>query len=187
MCPIGILAIFTWRILAKSLLHRILPPVYRFLGQCMTLPHRRFYTPATDYTNVPFSADHSSLRALPSVLDLPGMVELEVDGVSASVDGARRVASRMGSGGKLCSAHERSRSRGPEMAKSKTVAFGSLGHDQELGGNEPYTVKHYDADGELSDYLFDEDVIDPLSTSCDQDPGVRWDRRPRFRRYARNF
>lgn len=154
MRPTGVLAIFAWRILAKSLLHRVLPPIYRFLGQCMTLPHRRFYTPATDYTNVPFSPDHGSLRALPSVLDLPGMVELEVDGVSASVDSAPWT----GSGNNSCSTRGRAPSRGLQMGKSKTVAFEGLGRDQELGGKDAHVVKHYDADGGLFGFPLGGDI-----------------------------
>ncbi|TFY53347.1 hypothetical protein EVJ58_g9506 [Rhodofomes roseus] len=50
---LGILVIFIWRILAKSMMHFVLPPLFRLLAHAFTLPHRRFYTPATDYKNVP--------------------------------------------------------------------------------------------------------------------------------------
>ncbi|KAF7799313.1 hypothetical protein EIP86_010545 [Pleurotus ostreatoroseus] len=150
---VGVMAIFAWRILAKSLLHRVLPPAYRVLGQCMTLPHRRFYTPATDYTNVPFSPDLSSLRAIPSVLDLPGMVELEVDDVSVST--ARRGRSKgVGREGdvKLRHAHgAQSHTHGMERdTKGKAVGFQVVHQDEggieERGGKEARVVKHYDAD-----------------------------------------
>ncbi|KAI0945106.1 hypothetical protein AcV7_001736 [Taiwanofungus camphoratus] len=78
---LGILVIFAWRILAKSLFHLILPPIFRLLAQLFTLPHRRFYTPATDYTSVP---PEKGLRPIPSVIDLPGMMEQEMDGGAAS-------------------------------------------------------------------------------------------------------
>ena len=53
---IGVLIIFVWRIAAKSVLHLILPPIFRGLSKIFELPNRRFYTPATEYTRgrVPF-------------------------------------------------------------------------------------------------------------------------------------
>ncbi|RPD55565.1 hypothetical protein L226DRAFT_511641 [Lentinus tigrinus ALCF2SS1-7] len=83
---IGVLTIFVWRIVAKSFCHFILPPTFRFLSHLFTLPHRRFYTPATDYTSVP---PEKGLRLIPSVIDLPRMVELEIDGVGVA-SSARR-------------------------------------------------------------------------------------------------
>ncbi|KAL0957978.1 hypothetical protein HGRIS_000155 [Hohenbuehelia grisea] len=77
---VGILAIFTWRLVAKSVLHITLPPTIRFVSRIspFSLPNRRFYTPATEYTNVPseFSGPASDfgLRAVPSVIDLPSSV-----------------------------------------------------------------------------------------------------------------
>ncbi|KAG1801268.1 PAP2 superfamily-domain-containing protein [Suillus variegatus] len=70
---IGILVIFVWRILAKSLLHLVLPPLFRLLASSFDLPHRRFYTPATDYQHMPVE---SSLRPIPSFIDLPGVLEV---------------------------------------------------------------------------------------------------------------
>jgi hypothetical protein len=72
----GILVIFTWRILAKSVLHLILPPTFRLLAQGFTLPNRRFYTPATDYKNVP---SELGLRPIPSVIDLPEHLEMQTE------------------------------------------------------------------------------------------------------------
>jgi len=72
----GILVIFTWRILAKSILHLILPPTFRLLAQAFTLPNRRFYTPATDYKNVP---SELGLRPIPSVIDLPEHLGMEME------------------------------------------------------------------------------------------------------------
>ncbi|THG98896.1 hypothetical protein EW026_g3372 [Hermanssonia centrifuga] len=137
---VGILTIFAWRIFAKFLLHRILPPTFRFLAQLVTLPHRRYYTPATDYTNVP---QDKGLRAIPSVLDLPGMFELEMDGVSTAraVDPltARRRDIKLRNGG------------GRGVGKSEKFADGfaqeGLGLGiEEMGGKEADVVKHYDAD-----------------------------------------
>lgn len=137
-------------------MHRILPPIFRFLAQLVTLPHRRFYTPATDYKGVP--AD-KGLRPIPSVLNLPGMVELEVDGVStartpASPYGFNRDQLKLragridrggvmpgnGSGGPVTIKAAR---RGPAGGAREGLGLGL----QELGGKDLDVVKHYDADG----------------------------------------
>ncbi|KAG1767644.1 PAP2 superfamily-domain-containing protein [Suillus occidentalis] len=52
----GILVIFVFRIFTKSLLHLVLPPIFRLLASSFDLPHRRFYIPATDYRHMPVSA-----------------------------------------------------------------------------------------------------------------------------------
>ena len=146
------MTIFAWPILPKSLLHRILPPMYRSLGQLMTLPRRRYYTPATDYTNVPFSPDpNGGLRAIPSVLDLPGMVELEVDNVMStsrrvcleSVAAARAIKLRAGKTG--------------ANGKGEAVRFVDMPGQaslEELGGEGGTAVKHYDADGRIGLAVF---------------------------------
>ena len=133
----GVLAIFAWRIFAKFLLHRILPPTFRFLSQLVTLPHRRFYTPATDYKNVPFSPDlqgrgSGGLRAIPSVLDLPGMVELEVDEQSALVGTAtsRTVRWEAGEG------NVEVKFRAGKGAVEKQVRFADTPDEEERGERE---------------------------------------------------
>ncbi|KAF7797379.1 hypothetical protein EIP86_008574 [Pleurotus ostreatoroseus] len=134
---VGVAAIFAWRIFAKFLLHRILPPLYRMLSHLFTLPHRRYYTPATDYRGVP---PEKGLRALPSVLDLPGMVELEVDGVdgvstapSRRVDAdGRAIKLRAGKGGRS------------EKGNGAGLGIGLEELGGKGGGVEP--VRHYDAD-----------------------------------------
>lgn len=149
----GILAIFAWRIFAKFLLHRILPPIFRFLAQLVTLPHRRYYTPATDYTNVP---PDKGLRPIPSVLDLPGMVELEGDSMSTAHSrrqrnnntatrqikrtAAGRNGNGVGAGGKAGKMDEAGGPRG----------LGIANLDSEMGGRGVDVVKHYDADGECA-------------------------------------
>ncbi|CAL1708535.1 unnamed protein product [Somion occarium] len=136
---VGVLTIFAWRIFAKFLLHRILPPIFRFLSHLFTLPHRRFYTPATDYTNV---APEKGLHPIPSVIDLPGMVELEADGVNSASTGHRRsqdngaardIKLRGGKGGKN------------EKNFQKRADGLGLGLE-EMGGKQMEVVKHYDAD-----------------------------------------
>ncbi|KAI6122068.1 phosphatidic acid phosphatase type 2/haloperoxidase [Pisolithus sp. B1] len=75
---VGIIIIFIWRLLAKSVLHLVLPPLFRALALCFDLPNRRFYTPATDYAHVP---TENGLHPIPSVIDLPSA--WEVSGVYA--------------------------------------------------------------------------------------------------------
>jgi dihydrosphingosine 1-phosphate phosphatase len=123
--------------------HHILPPTFRALAQLFTLPHRRYYTPATDYTNVP--AD-KGLRAFPSVLDLPGMVKLEADGVSTARNNNAFSTGR----GQI---KQRANGRGglsPESEKPPVngrAGSGAGGVDSELGGRKQPGVLHYDADG----------------------------------------
>ncbi len=129
---VGILAIFAWRILAKSALHITLPPLYRLLSKSFRLPNRRFYTPATDYKNVPSEFAHEGgLRPIPSVIDLPGSVEMEMGEGSAfsyPTNGTRAVKMRNG--------NEKVR-----FANGK----GAVEREQEKEDE----VKHYDADGKL--------------------------------------
>lgn len=137
------LAIFTWRLLAKSTLHTILPPTFRFLATLFQLPNRRFYTPATDYTNVPLSPD-GGLRPIPSVIDLPGTsgVGVEMGGIGSGmrpVWKGRRELVRM---------------RGNANAKSSLSMYtnGTTIEEQKASG-EKGVVKHYDADGVFSIFL----------------------------------
>lgn len=46
---LGISVIFPWRIAAKAVLLRVLPPIFRATTRVfdVELPHRKFYTPAT--------------------------------------------------------------------------------------------------------------------------------------------
>lgn len=79
----GVLLIFTWRLLAKSTLHTVLPPLFRTLARLFTLPNRKFYTPATDYDgSVP---DDKGLHPVPSVIDIPGMLTSNDGGASTAL------------------------------------------------------------------------------------------------------
>jgi dihydrosphingosine 1-phosphate phosphatase len=102
----GILVIFVWRIIAKSTLHVILPPIFRVLAKAVELPNRRFYTPATRYKSVPsefFEVGRDEegreevrprpLKTIPSVIDLPNTL---VEDGTGEVDGAGGVG--VGSG-----------------------------------------------------------------------------------------
>ena len=145
---VGVLTIFVWRIVAKSFCHFVLPPTFRFLSHTFTLPHRRFYTPATDYTSVP---PGKGLRPIPSVIDLPSMVEYEVDCMAAASSTApRRRAglqiknrSRGGGGGRQ-EMDEKVVARNEKGASANAKGRGEM---EEPSGKD---VKHYDADGECS-------------------------------------
>jgi hypothetical protein len=132
--------------MAKTTLHVVLPPIFRLLAHGFTLPNRRFYTPATDYKNVPseFSSGGGVLRPIPSVIHLPEDLEVEVD-----IGGPERSTARR----RAAVTREKLRSYG--------IGNGSLGGDSRRGeleknkivdnytnGKEEETVKHYDADGE---------------------------------------
>ncbi|KAH9007636.1 hypothetical protein EDB84DRAFT_1601041 [Lactarius hengduanensis] len=60
----GVLIIFSWRILAKPSVQSLLPPLFRWLAWAspVRLPHRRHYTPATEYVHGP----PHTLRAVPT-------------------------------------------------------------------------------------------------------------------------
>ncbi|KAK7046938.1 sphingosine-1-phosphate phosphatase [Favolaschia claudopus] len=131
----GILVIFAWRLLAKAALHRALPPTFRFLATLMRLPHRRFYTPATDYTAVP--PVDALRRPIPSVIDLPSTaVGVEVGGIGSGA--APMTLSNGDVNGK------------PRRRKAEAVeaARGGGAHVQESEGVDDVNggeVKHYDA------------------------------------------
>ncbi|KAJ7216737.1 PAP2 superfamily-domain-containing protein [Mycena haematopus] len=130
----GIIVIFAWRLVAKAALHRALPPTFRFLATLMRLPHRRFYTPATDYTSVP---PVGALRAFPSVIDLPGTAGVEIGGIGSGsgIGGASIYGNGKGKGGLRRRAEAIEAARG-DVQESEAVL------DDEGDGE----VKHYDAD-----------------------------------------
>lgn len=126
----GILIIFAWRILAKPCVQTLLPPLFRWLAWAspVRLPHRRHYTPATEYVHGP----PHTLRAVPSMIDL----DLAVAGVAdedAGVASGRR--------GRSQGAVKR-RGSPSEFVQEKTVVFEA----SEGGTGEDDEVKHYDAD-----------------------------------------
>ena len=146
----GILLIFTWRIFAKSSLHFALPRIFRFLASIFTLPNRRFYTPATDYADVPIER---GLHPIPSVIDLPSQLQLEMDDESVTAS-----TGRSGRGSVSFS----------DVKKRKNGSKGEFGQDVETfrektngdvrqasetageGTTSGAWVKHYDADGTFS-------------------------------------
>ncbi|EKM76419.1 hypothetical protein AGABI1DRAFT_78483 [Agaricus bisporus var. burnettii JB137-S8] len=144
---IGIMVIFTWRLLAKSALHLILPPLFRLCARAFRLPNRRFYTPATEYKSVPseFAMTKQGvgvLHPIPSLIDLPGSVGFDVE-VDMDIGERKGKRVRIVNGGVF---------NGNEKI-GKVVNVGGNGgglhvtfdHDEEED-NKGQGVKHYDAD-----------------------------------------
>lgn len=160
---IGILLIFTWRIFAKSSLHFALPRIFRFLASIFTLPNRRFYTPATDYEDVPIER---GLRPIPSVIDLPSQLELEMDDENVSTSTGRSGRGsvtpsdvkkrRNGSGNEFGQDAKtfREKANGPARQASEAVGGGGMTSEAE--------VKHYDADGTFR-HPFRRPVVAPVA------------------------
>jgi hypothetical protein len=133
------LIIFTWRIVAKTTFHLILPPIFRFLAHSFTLPNRRFYTPATDYKHVPSEFGHGGLfRPIPSVIDLPHDLELEFD---AGAGSGRR--------GSAINGDVKLRKGGIEkVGRSEMDSQGAkLWELEQSASGKDGRVKHYDAVG----------------------------------------
>jgi len=144
---VGILLIFAWRIFAKSSLHFALPRIFRFLASIFTLPHRRFYTPATDYEDVPIER---GLHPIPSVIDLPSQLQMEMDDENVSTSTGR---SRSGT---VASSDVKKRKNGSKNEFSqdvKTFREKTNEHTRQAsetagdGGTSEAGVRHYDADG----------------------------------------
>lgn len=127
----GVLVIFSWRMLAKPIVQTLLPPFFRWLAHAspVRLPHRRHYTPATEYSRGP----PHTLRAVPSMVDLDlamAKVTDEGGGVASGREGpSAGVVKRRGSPA--------------GYPQEKAVAFEA----NEGGSLEDDEVKHYDADG----------------------------------------
>ncbi|KAJ7863734.1 sphingosine-1-phosphate phosphatase [Mycena olivaceomarginata] len=128
----GILIILVWRLVAKAAMHRALPPTFRFLATLMRLPHRRFYTPATDYTSVP---PVGTLRPIPSVIDLTSTAGVEVGGIGSGSGYGNAIANGNGKGGL------RRRAEAVEAARGDIQGESEVALDDEGG-----EVKHRDAD-----------------------------------------
>ncbi len=126
---LGVLAVFAFRLIAKPTLQLVLPPIFRFLSQIMTLPSRRWYTPATEYKSVPME-NLNGLSAIPSVIDLPSALATSHE----TGHSLRRIA-----------ATEGLKRRRVEGATEK----GSPNNLENAVVEESSRVRHYDADGAL--------------------------------------
>ncbi|KDE03892.1 hypothetical protein MVLG_05646 [Microbotryum lychnidis-dioicae p1A1 Lamole] len=71
---VGILTIFTWRLVAKEVCHATLPPLFRFFSSFL-LP-RRHYHDATEYDAYQKT---EGLHPVPSIIDLPSLNDLDLD------------------------------------------------------------------------------------------------------------
>jgi len=120
----GILLIFGWRMLAKPTVQTLLPPLFRWLAHAspVSLPHRRHYTPATEYSHGP----PHTLRAVPSMVDLAQVVDEDSGGVASGRAG-------------------RTTNEGTIKRRAPTEKS-VLSEAHEGGALEDYKVKHYDAD-----------------------------------------
>lgn len=143
---VGILLIFTWRILAKSSLHLALPRIYRFLASIFTLPNRRFYTPATDYEEVPIER---GLHPIPSVIDLPSQLQLEMDDEDVSASTGRGITTLS----ELKKRRNGTKNEfGQDAKQFRENANGRVRQASEAadgGKTSGAGVRHYDADGTL--------------------------------------
>ncbi len=177
--------------LAKSFCHFILPPTFRFLSHGLKLPNRRFYTPATDYTSMPVD---KGLRPFPSVIDLPGMVEYEMDGVGAD---AAAASTARGNGLRAYGAAIKQRGGGGRnkqdaaVSESEKHARETDERDaQEWGAatraEEEQDVKHYDADGacRCASSCDTEKLINSRLGSVDEGVRVLWYWDTRCGRYS---
>lgn len=135
---VGVLAIFGWRLVAKPTLHILLPPIFRTLARAVTLPHRRFYTPATDYSIVP---PEKGLHPVPSVIGLGsrGQVGGEGTALLPRYTGGMKMRSRaMGAG------REKEVGMGMVDVVIKEKEGPARNTTTQIVSVEP--VKHYDAD-----------------------------------------
>jgi len=131
----GIMIIFAWRMLAKPTVQTLLPPLFRWLAHAspVRLPHRRHYTPATEYKRGP----PHTLRAVPSMIDLDLAMAEVIDEGSGGIASGRE--GRTAGAGAI-----KRRGLPSEYAQEKSVVIearegGALEDDDK--------VKHYDADG----------------------------------------
>ncbi|KAH9983798.1 hypothetical protein BJV74DRAFT_980251 [Russula compacta] len=136
----GVLIILAWRMLAKPTVQTLLPPLFRWLAHAspVRLPHRRHYTPATEYSRGP----PHTLRAVPSMIDLDlAMAEVVDDEGSGGVASGRE---GRGAGGGITGAVVKRRGSPSDYAygHEKVVVFEA----NESGALEDDKVKHYDAD-----------------------------------------
>ncbi|KAG8937031.1 hypothetical protein FRC02_008138 [Tulasnella sp. 418] len=139
---VGVFIIFTWRIMAKRILHIVLPPLFRLLSTLFTLPNRRFYTPATDYERVP---DDKSLlqHPFPSVIDLPGL-SMEEDGVVIGKGTA--LLPRVRSNGDAAAGGPKLRAGAGTIAEQGRMKGGEVIAMGRLKDIPREKVTHYDAD-----------------------------------------
>ncbi|KAK6540346.1 hypothetical protein TWF694_009148 [Orbilia ellipsospora] len=67
----GVAVIFVWREVAKSVLLKYLPPLFRFIGRIGLVLPRRYFLDAREYKSVP---KHLPDETIPPIGRLPGMI-----------------------------------------------------------------------------------------------------------------
>jgi dihydrosphingosine 1-phosphate phosphatase len=137
----GILFIFGWRLIAKPIVQMLLPPLFRWLAHAspIRLPHRRHYTPATEYSHGP----PHTLRAVPSMIDLDLAMTEVVDETGVVASGPRE---------RSIGAVKRRGSPPSDSVQEKAAAVVEA---REGGTHEDDNkVKHYDADGTWNATIF---------------------------------
>lgn len=140
---VGLSIIFAWRLVTKKTMHLILPSIFRNASKLFefTLPTRKHYKAATDYTSVP---PETSLRSIPSFIDLPSEEAL----ASALPETAGNLLRSRGRS--LSGANKRPdnlppptlEANGEASLKSAPVS-GKLEND---GSKEERSLPHYDVD-----------------------------------------
>ncbi|GAA5898390.1 phosphatase PAP2 family protein [Sporobolomyces salmoneus] len=118
---LGISSILVWRIIAKFLCHKALPPLFRLFAPVFALP-RRYYLAATEYGSYP---EQKSLNAVPSILDLPSLAE----DAEISIPSSSSTSTSLAPGTHSTQLHQRA--GGPQTRQSST--------DSQTSTNSPST------------------------------------------------
>lgn len=158
----GVSAIFAWRLIVKQIMHKVLPPLFRWVSSLVanlgwTLPSRRWYTPATEYKSVP---QENGLHPIPSSLNLPAELlqrgDVHTTGrlpqahlYSAERDLKRRTGIN-------------TPDRQGEVGAKRVEFVDAKGQklDAYSGDLKQRDIKHYDADGELMHPFWQSTFID---------------------------
>ncbi|BGP25213.1 Long-chain base-1-phosphate phosphatase [Rhodotorula toruloides] len=140
---IGISTILVWRIVAKQVCHVVLPPLFRFFAPLIRLP-RRGYKPATEYEAYPPT---TSLDPVPSILDLPSLVDEAEVSPSLSRGTASSLSSSLSHGKDL---RNRSSLAAPSALEApplhKTGGTAAAPHRSSLSTGSAEESGHLDAD-----------------------------------------
>lgn len=138
---IGLSIIFAWRLVVKKTMHLILPTIFRSASKLFefTLPTRKHYKAATDYTSVPRA---TSLRPIPSFIDLPSEEAL-ASALPETAGNLLRSRGRSLSGAKTRPSDLPAPRLEVNGNATPKTALGRLEND---GSNEGKSPPHYDVD-----------------------------------------
>lgn len=192
---LGILLIFVWRIVAKFVLHNILPAFFRMLAYKVLprleyinilpkgseLPNRRFYTPATEYDG---AVPEDGLHPIPSVIDLPSTVH-EKGGMYNRDSEYGRMTRRKGREVKHDGRRRFEKSEAPGDEKDEYLApigaqngsiYGGAYAQSDSDALSDEVVKHYDADGLSRAFILPLMHILTCFFSAYESSGICWHR-----------